>query len=482
MRILAVSGQGGAPQPVLARLERDRVVRESAAGPGVDYAQVARRLDSLEARFARELSDALKASRSALLDLVRSAPAAVDGLVLPGKDAVAEAFRDSLLRAWDAGAAAARGEVSGARSFAEPTFTPVSALRWLREKAFWASGIAEDQLEAEVKGILLNALKTGEALSVTIDRVSEAFGPYLLEGTQDAPLPGARIETIVRTNTTEAYNHGRLIELLDAKMAPFVDGVRYSAVLDSRTTEVCRFLDGRVFRLSEGGGEGDQLEDLLPLLPPNHFNCRSIIVGVVAGEEIDPGAFITADQVREARALADQKFLAEWEETKHPRHEKGDSRGGEFAPSTLTEAEARALTLYVETAQDYGPVASAIAKLPKFSGVVYRGIEVGGAVDVDGSLDVGKEFSFRNKISSFSTSKNDALQFTRTGLGGQRVLFEASVRSARDLSGFIATLPKALRDTIPTNEKVVLGGTRFVVASVKKAGALVTYVVSERRP
>ena len=79
----------------------------------------------------------------------------------------------------------------------------------------------------------------------------------------------------------------------------------------AHNTEVCRFLDGRVFRLSEGGGEGDQLEDLLPLLPPNHFNCRSIIVGVVAGEEIDPGAFITADQVREARALADQKFLHE---------------------------------------------------------------------------------------------------------------------------------------------------------------------------
>ena len=189
------------------------------------------------------------------------------------------------------------------RDYAEPTFTPRSALAWLRQKAFWAAGLLTDALTNEVKGVLLNALKTGAMAGETIERIMEVFAPYLLSGAQDELLPAHRLETIVRTNTTEAYNHGRLTEMLDPDLLPFLDGVRYSAVLDERTTPVCRFLDQRVFHPGQEGLE--------QLIPPNHFSCRSIIVGVVAGEEIDPAAFLSADEVTHAKSLADAKFLAQ---------------------------------------------------------------------------------------------------------------------------------------------------------------------------
>jgi uncharacterized protein with gpF-like domain len=71
--------------------------------------------------------------------------------------------------------------------------------------------------------------------------------------------------------------------------------------LDERTTEVCAYLDGKLFSPTD--------PDLTDLLPPNHFNCRSIVVPVVVGEAIDQEDFITPDEVGKALSLADKKFV-----------------------------------------------------------------------------------------------------------------------------------------------------------------------------
>ena len=125
-----------------------------------------------------------------------------------------------------------------------------------------------------------------------------------------------RLETIERTDTTAAYNRGRLTEFLDPEIVRFVKGIRYSAILDTRTTDVCRYLDGKVFKPSDPSLEA--------LLPPNHLGCRSIIVAIVAGEKVDKSEFITPEQVSKARGLADARFLTKASEVWRAYRERCD--------------------------------------------------------------------------------------------------------------------------------------------------------------
>lgn len=177
-------------------------------------------------------------------------------------------------------------------------------MKLLWGEVFLEAGILNDRLTDDARGILGNALQTGEPLAVTIEKLAAAFEPYvgnpnmLRDG---EPLSPHLLETIVRTYTTDAYNHGRLTEFTRPDLLFFMEGFRYSAVLDERTTEVCRFLDGKVFKPED--------PTLRQLVPPLHFNCRSLIVPVVAGEDVPPEDYITPTQVARARSLADAKFL-----------------------------------------------------------------------------------------------------------------------------------------------------------------------------
>lgn len=131
-----------------------------------------------------------------------------------------------------------------------------------------------------------------------------------------------RSETIEQTNSTAAYNHGRLAEILDPEIVRFVKGVRYSAILDSKTTDVCRYLG----KMNDGKGALFKPTDpnLKALLPPNHQGCRSIIVAIVAGEKVDKSEFITPEQVGKARRLADARFLTQTSEVWRAYRECGD--------------------------------------------------------------------------------------------------------------------------------------------------------------
>lgn len=61
------------------------------------------------------------------------------------------------------------------------------------------------------------------------------------------------------------YNRGRGISF--DKFEKDIFAFRYTAILDARTTDFCRALDGRVFQNTD--------PDHAMLTPPNHFGCRS---------------------------------------------------------------------------------------------------------------------------------------------------------------------------------------------------------------
>lgn len=83
-------------------------------------------------------------------------------------------------------------------------------------------------------------------------------------------LNGARgttrrgLETLIRTAVTHAVNSGRqTVHMANPKI---VRAVQWASVLDTRTSEVCRSLDQKTFKVGEGPR------------PPAHPNCRSVVV------------------------------------------------------------------------------------------------------------------------------------------------------------------------------------------------------------
>ena len=55
---------------------------------------------------------------------------------------------------------------------------------------------------------------------------------------------------------------------------------QYSAILDSKTTETCRSLDGRVVRAGS--------KEFYQYNPPRHYGCRSIWVEILQEETFKP--------------------------------------------------------------------------------------------------------------------------------------------------------------------------------------------------
>ena len=178
---------------------------------------------------------------------------------------------------------------------------PDDALDFLRTTAdFFVTGV-NDSLAEDARIVLLNAIRTQEGIEETVKKLSGIFTPWvgdpnvIRDGNVISP---ARLETIVRTNATRAMNMGRVVQARRA--GRIVTGFEYSAIIDSRTTDVCRFLDGMIFRRDD--------PDLDRLSPPRHFNCRSVWVAVTLDIQIDEGDFITRQNVGRGLELSQKGF------------------------------------------------------------------------------------------------------------------------------------------------------------------------------
>lgn len=90
-------------------------------------------------------------------------------------------------------------------------------------------------------------------------------------------LLGSQFTRSVRFTLTTAIQHvassGRLLAM---RLSPNTKGYRWASVLDSRTTAICRSLDGRFFEFGKGPR------------PPAHPGCRSTIVPVLNQEDEAP--------------------------------------------------------------------------------------------------------------------------------------------------------------------------------------------------
>lgn len=164
------------------------------------------------------------------------------------------------------------------------------AADYFKMKAFKITGNLTDEAVKIIEMEILNGAKYGKAWSeveksiyttfatrgmITNDQAKEALGEAL-----NVNNPDARLRTIVRTNTFDAINEARHSYFTDPQLGDFVQAYQYSAILDSRTTTICRHLDDE----HRGDHSIEWYQENAQYKPPNHYNCRSLLIPVTKND------------------------------------------------------------------------------------------------------------------------------------------------------------------------------------------------------
>lgn len=141
------------------------------------------------------------------------------------------------------------------------------------EKAF--RGIAVDQAE-RFSQVVRNGLLTGETTPSIAKRLigNLQFGEeartvkqLIAAGGQSTAVANNQVMALVRTSINQVANTASQ-QVYEANQ-DITKKYRYVATLDTRTSSICRALDGREFSYGQGP------------MPPQHFNCRSTTVPVI---------------------------------------------------------------------------------------------------------------------------------------------------------------------------------------------------------
>lgn len=145
-------------------------------------------------------------------------------------------------------------------------------------KAF--RGIAVDQAE-RFSQVVRQGLLTGEPTPEIARRLigNLQFGErarnvrqLIAAGGQSTSVANSQVVTLVRTSVNQVANTASQ-QVYEANQ-DITKKYRYVATLDTRTSSICRALDGREFEYGKGP------------TPPQHFNCRSTTVPVIDYKEL----------------------------------------------------------------------------------------------------------------------------------------------------------------------------------------------------
>jgi SPP1 gp7 family putative phage head morphogenesis protein len=134
-----------------------------------------------------------------------------------------------------------------------------------RQRAFFATNLASQQLVERAYRHLLSSLENGGTLD---DFASQLRDDAISLGV--TPASPGYLEVVYRTNIASSYSAGRYRQVRAPAVLEARPYVEFRATMDSRTTTICESLNGLVF---------DQRDPSWSrLAPPNHFSCRSVIV------------------------------------------------------------------------------------------------------------------------------------------------------------------------------------------------------------
>jgi len=122
------------------------------------------------------------------------------------------------------------------------------------------SGVFSGETTQQIARRMLGKLEFADFGPLSVKQLAQSGGEL-------TKLANNQIQTIVRTSVNQVQNQAsQAVYAANSKVAPKYE---YVATLDSRTSPICRRLDGQKFTYNQGP------------TPPQHFNCRSTTVPVV---------------------------------------------------------------------------------------------------------------------------------------------------------------------------------------------------------
>jgi len=187
-----------------------------------------------------------------------------------------------------------------------PAVTPAAAASWSATLAapIQATG---DLMEAFIDGWgasqikkVEGAIRVGYAQGMTTDEIVRKVRGTKASNFKDGILGGVtkrEADAMVRTSLQHVASQAQQLMMDDND--DIIEGYIWISTLDGRTTQVCRSLDGRFFKL----GKGPQ--------PPIHINCRSTTIPKIRGVDLLAN---TTRASKDGQVPADQSYY-EWLKT-----------------------------------------------------------------------------------------------------------------------------------------------------------------------
>lgn len=146
---------------------------------------------------------------------------------------------------------------SSASDLAEFFRPSEEALNFIRGYEPLLSNVFDQDIIRKVQGAIEETIARGMSEKEAMQYLRSKFEEF----TEN------RVRAIARTEATRAFNVGTLEESAQSRI---VRGYRFVAVLDDRTTDICRARHGKFIPI-------DRVDTLGNELPPLHVNCRSIV-------------------------------------------------------------------------------------------------------------------------------------------------------------------------------------------------------------
>lgn len=155
------------------------------------------------------------------------------------------------------------------------------------------------QFESNDRARMMDEIRQGLMFNETPTQISRRiFGTQALAGV-DGVRQITRRGALTLAQTAAASVHNGVLQELYRQNSRIVRKELYVATLDSRTTPICRSLDGKIYDIGEGP------------VPPLHMNCRSVRVPVIDGRKLGdrPSNAATADQLEGLRGPARRRAV-----------------------------------------------------------------------------------------------------------------------------------------------------------------------------
>lgn len=294
-----------------------------------DFVNIEKKFDIHEDRFFKELAKNIDDIYVDLKDQIRNKPSLEkeDSIIIPVKlkSQMNKTIKDNLIEGYEFGREQAKRELKKAASemhdkkleksitvmtectkrvgikfdpykpwsvldFKDGRLTVAAIEKLIPAKSFYITGVISEDILKAARQAILNGIANDKSANAIVLDLTEIISPLVgkVEKNPDGSIKidpdtgdpiidtkeRARLETIVRTNLSDVFNQAQLAVFTSPELGDFVEAFEYSSILDSRTTPFCEKYDGFTRPVSDPIWE--------EIRPPNHFNCRSMLLPVTA--------------------------------------------------------------------------------------------------------------------------------------------------------------------------------------------------------